>query len=119
MLSLKPRYQLIFKLLFTIKIGRNKPIMIMNEINTSQKVTLELLSGMIEGGLIECIREKKRGRISRKQYYITTKGNQLYDSLMLSQGVVEYNQQKKLGGINFGLCARASTSTTDNQPYPN
>jgi len=102
MLSLSSRYGLIFKLLFAIKIGRNKPTLIMNEINTPRKVTSELLSDMMGSGFIECISEKKNESILMKQYHITTKGNQLYESLMLSQGVVEYIQQKKLGGINVG-----------------
>jgi predicted transcriptional regulator len=91
MMSLSSRYGLIFKLLFAIKIGRNKPTWIMNEIKTPRKVTSELLSGMMGSGFIECS-EKKNERVLRKQYHITTKGNQLYESLMLSQGVVEYNQ---------------------------
>jgi hypothetical protein len=57
---------------------------------------------MMGSGLIKRISEKKNERILRKRYHITTKDNQLYESLMLSQGVVEHIQQKKLGGINVG-----------------
>ena len=102
MTSLRPRDQLIFELLFAIKIGRNKPTWITNEIKTRWQVTSELLSRMMESGLIECTDVQKNERFLRKQYHITTKGNQVYESLMLSQGVVEYIQQKEFGEINIG-----------------
>jgi len=102
MTSLRPRDQLIFELLFAIKIGRNKPTWITNEIKTRWQVTSELLSRMMESGLIECTDVQKNERFLRKQYHITTKGNQVYESLKLTQGLAEYIRQKKFGGITVG-----------------
>ena len=102
MKSLRSRYQLIFEILSAIKIGRYKPTWISNEIKTPWQTTSELLSSMMESGLIECIGVQKNERFLRKQYRITTKGNHVHESLMLSQGVVEYIQQKEFGEINIG-----------------
>jgi predicted transcriptional regulator len=73
----------------------------MNEIKTPWQVTSQLLSIMVERGFIECIGVKKNERFLRK-YSITAKGNQLYESLMLSQGIIEYNPQKEMAGIIAG-----------------
>ena len=102
MKSLRSRYQLIFEILSAIKLGRNKPTWIRNEIKTPLQLTSELLSSMMESGLIECIGVQKNERFLRKQYHITTKGNQVYESLKLTQGLAEYIRQKKFGGITVG-----------------
>ena len=88
-------YPLIFKVLFIIKIGLNRPTLIKNESKTSWTVISELLTSMMGSGLIECTSERKNEKVLRKQYHVTNKGNQLYESLMLSQGIMEYARAHK------------------------
>jgi predicted transcriptional regulator len=89
MKSLQFSNQSVFNLLFTIKVGLNNPTWIRNEIKP-WKIISELLSNMMGSGLIECTNEKQNERFLRKQYHITTKGNQVYEDLMLTQGIVGY-----------------------------